>query len=153
FRKDYLRYAHPAPTPSPYGFCLLTAEGGSLFLESPWEALPAAETVQDVRGARTAAGVARLVAERVQQLGLGPRLGLAGGEVLPTEQYDTLREYLGGVELVPASKAVMDLRYVKDAAELTAIRRAAAIADEGWKTFVATCRPGVPQYEITARCE
>jgi len=30
---------------------------------------------------------------------------------------------------------------------------AAAIADEGWKTFVATCRPGVPQYEITARCE
>src|SRR5262249_54292302 len=82
-----------------------------------------------------------------------PRLGLAGGEVLPTELYDMLREHLGSVELAPASKAVMDHRYVKDAAELAAIRRAAAIADEGWKTFVATCRPGVPQYEITARCE
>jgi len=153
FRKDYLRYVHPAPTPSPYGFCLLTDDGGSLFVESPWEALPPAETVQDVHGARTPAGVARLVAERARQLGLGPRLGLAGGEVLPTELYDTLREHLGGVELVPASKALMDLRYVKDAAELEAIRRAAAIADEGWKTFVATCRPGVAQYEITARCE
>src|SRR5262245_3552676 len=136
FRKDYLRYVQPAPTPSPYGFCLLTADGGSLFVESPWEALAPAETVQEVRGARTPAGVGRLVAERVQQLGLGPRLGLAGGEVLPTELYDMLREHLGSVELAPASKAVMDHRYVKDAAELAAIRRAAAIADEGWKTFV-----------------
>lgn len=153
FRKDYLRYVHPAPTPSPYGYCLLTPDGGTLFVEAPWDALPAAETVQEVRGARTRAGVAQAVAQRVRQLGLGPRLGLAGGEVLDAESHDTLREHLGGTELVPASKALMNLRYVKDAAELAAIRRAAAIADEGWKTFVATCQPGVPQYEITARCE
>ena len=29
FRKDYLRYVHPAPTPSPYGFCLLTGAAAS----------------------------------------------------------------------------------------------------------------------------
>jgi Xaa-Pro aminopeptidase len=154
FRKDYLRYVHPAPTPSPYGFCLLTPDGaGTLFVEAPWNTLPAAETVQDVVGARTPAAVAQAVAGTVRRLGLGPRLGLAGGEVLESELYDALRERLGPTELVPASQAVMDLRYVKDAAEIEAIRRAAAIADEGWKTFVAACRPGVPQYEITARCE
>jgi Xaa-Pro dipeptidase len=153
FRKDYLRYVHPAPTPSPYGFCLLTHEGGTLFVEEPWDRLPPAETVEDVVGARSPVGVAQAVAAKARQLGVGPRLGLAGGEVMESEFYDTLRENLGGSELVPASKAVMDLRYVKDPAELDAIRRAAAIADEGWKTFVATCRPGVPQYEITARCE
>jgi len=153
FRKDYLRYVNPAPTPSPYGFCLLTPDGATLFVEEPWDRLPASETVQEVIGARSPATVARAVATKARQLGVGPRLGLAGGEVMESELYDTLREHLGQSELVPASKAVMDLRYVKDAAELEAIRRAAAIADEGWKTFVATCRPGVPQYEITARCE
>ena len=153
YRKDFLRYAHPAPTPSPYGFCLLTPEGGELFVEAPWDTQPAAETVQQVHGARTPTAVAQRVAARVRALELGPRLGLAGGEVLEAALYDTLREHLGPVELVPASRAVMELRYVKDVAELAAIRRAAAIADEGWKTFVRACRPGVPQYEITARCE
>jgi Xaa-Pro dipeptidase len=153
FRKDYLRYVHPAATPSPYGFCLLTPDSGTLFVEAPWDALPAAATVQEVVGARSAPGVAQAVAAKVRRLGLGPRLGLAGGEVLESELYGALREHLGPTELVPASKMVMELRYVKDAVELDAIRRAAAIADEGWKTFVATCQPGVPQYEITARCE
>lgn len=154
FRKDFLRYVHPAPTPSPYGFCLLAPDGsGTLFVEAPWDTLPAAETVQEVIGARAPADVARAVAARVRQLGLGPRLGLAGGEVMESVFLDTLQEHLGAVTLVPASAAVMNLRYVKDAAEIEAIRRAAAIADAGWKTFVATCKPGVPQYEITARCE
>src|SRR3712207_654266 len=40
YRKDYLRYVHPAPTPSPYGFCLLTRDGATLFVESPWDRLP-----------------------------------------------------------------------------------------------------------------
>ncbi len=149
FRRDYLRYVHPAPTPSPYGFCLLAPDGGgTLFVEAPWDTLPAAETVQQVIGARTAAGVARAVAARVRQLGLGPRLGLAGGDVMESAFHEAFREHLGATELVPASQAVMDLRYVKDAAELDAVRRAAAIADAGWQTFVATCQPGVPQYEI-----
>ncbi len=153
FRKDYLRYVNPAPTPSPYGFCLLTPDDATLFVEAPWDRLPPGETVGEVIGARSPAEVARAVATRARQRGVGPRLGLAGGEVLESELYEALRGALGPTELVPASSAVMDLRYVKDAAELEAIRRAAAIADQGWKTFVATCRPGVPQYEITARCE
>jgi Xaa-Pro dipeptidase len=153
FRKDFLRYVNPAPTPSPYGFCLLTPDSVTLFVEAPWDALPPGETVQEVVGARSPAEVARAVATKARQLGVGPRVGLAGSEVLESELYDTLREHLGSSELVPASKQVMELRYVKDAAELEAIRGAAAIADEGWKTFVATCKPGVPQYEITARCE
>src|SRR3954470_3719823 len=70
FRKDYLRYVHPAPTPSPYGFCLLTPEGGTLFVEAPWDTLPAAETVQEVVGARAATGVAQAVAAKVRRLGL-----------------------------------------------------------------------------------
>src|SRR5215210_4074892 len=82
FRKDYLRYVHPAPTPSPYGCCLITPDGGTLFVEAPWDTLPAAETVQEVVGARSATGVAQAVAAKVRRLGLGPRLGLAGGEVL-----------------------------------------------------------------------
>ncbi|HZU05637.1 MAG TPA: Xaa-Pro peptidase family protein [Chloroflexota bacterium] len=153
FRKDYLRYVNPAPTPSPYGFCLLTPQDVTLFVEAPWDQLPPGETVQEVIGARSPAEVARAVARRARQLGVGPRLGLAGGEVMEAAFYDILRESLGAITLVPASKAVMELRYVKDEAELEAIRRAAAIADEGWKLFVAACRPGVPQYEITARCE
>jgi hypothetical protein len=69
FRKDYLRYVHPAPTPSPAGFCVLTQEGGSLFVEAPWDRLPPAETVQDVVGARSPVGVAQAVAAKVHQLG------------------------------------------------------------------------------------
>src|SRR5437868_14431085 len=85
FRKDYLRYVHPAPTPSPYGFCLLTQEGGTLFVEAPWDRLAPAEPVQVVARARWPAGLALAVAAAVRQLGVGPRVGLAGVEVLVSD--------------------------------------------------------------------
>src|SRR5688572_6606015 len=69
FRKDYLRYVHPAATPSPYGFCLIAPDGGTLFVEAPWDTLPGAETVQNVVGARAATEVAQAAAERARTLG------------------------------------------------------------------------------------
>ncbi|MDE3075560.1 MAG: aminopeptidase P family N-terminal domain-containing protein, partial [Chloroflexota bacterium] len=150
FRKDHLRYVAPFPTPSPYGFCLLTKTSGDLFVEEPWNETTPPETVQAVHGARSPRAVARLVGETIRKQDLGPRIGLVGHDVLEVGLLDEVKAAAGSVEFVPATKDVAEIRLVKDAEELAAYRRGAEFADRGYEAFVKACRPGRKQYEVVA---
>ncbi len=84
-------------------------------------AVPDVEVVQTKRA---------LVAELAETL--AGRIGFE--TVLPFAQYETLRG--GGLELVPRSGTVEQLRAVKDEGELELLRRAAAITDRAFERLL-----------------
>lgn len=55
------------------------------------------------------------------------------------------------VEFVPASELLTDLRMVKDADELKAMREAQRVTDEAFTEILNDIRPGVTESEIAAR--
>lgn len=56
-------------------------------------------------------------------------------------------------ELISASKLLEELRMVKDAEELTAMREAQRITDEAFTAILAFIKPGVTEQEIAARLQ
>lgn len=56
-------------------------------------------------------------------------------------------------ELVPASKLLEQLRMVKDAEELAAMREAQRITDEAFTAILPFIKPGVTEQEISARLQ
>ena len=80
------------------------------------------------------------------------RLGLEGNH-LTFEQYTDLSAQLTGVELLSAGGLVEALRAVKDAGELTIMRRAAAIADAAFDHILGFMRPGLSEREVALELE
>lgn len=73
-------------------------------------------------------------------------------------RYQGLREALEAtegdpVELIPVSDLVMSVRQRKDEAEVTAIRRAAAIADQAFDRLASEIRAGMTERQIALRLE
>ena len=66
-------------------------------------------------------------------------------------QYSYLKKNLDGVEF--KSVEVDTLRQVKDAAEISQIRKACEIADEAFKKILAIIKPGVREIEVAADLE
>jgi Xaa-Pro aminopeptidase len=73
-------------------------------------------------------------------------------EFLPYAQVERLRERLSPATLVPLPD-VDRLRWVKDAAEIAAVARAAEIADEAFTRFLDTLRPGVTERDAALELE
>lgn len=55
--------------------------------------------------------------------------------------------------LVPVEEWIEDLRVVKSAPEIAAIRKACAIADETFERILAEVRPGITERELAARLD
>lgn len=92
-----------------------------------------------IDAAREVAGVEAVQTRRALVAELAETLvGRIGFEtVLPFAQFETLRA--GGVDLVPRSGIVEELRAVKDESELEALRRACAVTDRAFERLL-----GVP---------
>jgi Xaa-Pro aminopeptidase len=80
-----------------------------------------------------------------------PRLGVVGP--LPHRTWLALEERVPGIELVDLGPAFLRLRLVKDAAEITLARRAAALGDVAVEELVAALRPGLRDFELGAIVE
>jgi Xaa-Pro aminopeptidase len=63
------------------------------------------------------------------------------------------RENMPSVELVETSGVVEELRKVKDATEVEALRRASAIGDEGLRRLLTRLREGMTEVEAAAELE
>jgi len=89
-----------------------------------------------IDAAREVAGVEAVQTKRALVAELAETLaGRIGFEtVLPFAQYETLRA--GGVDLVPRSGIVEELRAVKDETELEALRRACAVTDRAFERLL-----------------
>lgn len=94
---------------------------------------------------------ANTLATSLQELGLR-RLGFES-EHLPVHQYKAWQENLAGVDLVPTTNLVEELRAVKEPGELELIRKAVALADEAYQHLRDLVRPGLSEREASWAAE
>ena len=102
---------------------LVVQPGGEAALYTDFRYLEAAREVADVTLVETRRDVVGELAEHLA----GSRIGVEAGH-LTVARWETLRG--GGVEVVGTAGVVERLRAVKDAGELAALRRAAALSDQ-----------------------
>ena len=71
-------------------------------------------------------------------------------EYMSVSSYNLWKEALA-VEFVPASDLLTDLRMIKDAGELAAMKEAQRVTDEAFTEILNYIKPGVSESEIAAR--
>ena len=69
------------------------------------------------------------------------------------ELFNTLKDNLPGIELVPTKGIIEELRTVKDEQELALIKKAAQIADQGFEHILDFIKPGVKEKDIALELE
>lgn len=114
------------------------------YYEQAAEQAPACEVLRG--GADPAAALAGVVRERELR-----RIGFEA-EFVPYAQVERLREKLAPAELVPLGD-VDRLRWVKDAAEIAALERAAQISDAAFVHVLDVLRPGVTERDAAVELE
>lgn len=71
----------------------------------------------------------------------------------PPPGLDKLGLYFEGAEIVPTQRVVEDLRKVKDAGEIAAIKRAARIGDQAFEYILGKIMPGVSERDLALDLE
>ncbi len=87
---------------------------------------------------------------------LGERPAAATGfeaHIATVRDRERLEALVPGLTWLPAGELVEGLRAVKDAGEVAAIRRAAALAQEALAETLPQVRPGLSEYEVAALLE
>ena len=120
---------------------------------------PASSWITDVRPSGRRWGAA--VVERLTEMGVSRQtIGIAAlrggtyghirepdGEV-PHGSLEVVMTAFPNAEVVDATDLIGELRYVKSPEEIEVLRKATAVAEEGFKAAVATARPGVPERHV-----
>lgn len=89
------------------------------------------------------------VADQIHSL----KLQRVGFDTIDASVYTKLKKALKGVRLKPRSRTVWGLRKVKDENELSLIRKAAELTDEGMKKAFEVVKSGMREYELAAEIE
>lgn len=93
----------------------------------------------------------RVLAQEMAALGL-KRVAFESQD-LTVETYDQWSRAMEGIELVPTSGIVEELRAVKEPDELAAIERAVAVSDAAITYMMDTIRPGMTERQVTWELE
>jgi len=96
---------------------------------------------------------AEALVERLQEGGAPERLGVAHFELMPELLAELLQRHFPRTELISASRLMDRVRMAKSPWELEQMRRAAELADAGWRAFLEAVRPGRREYELIAAVE
>lgn len=80
------------------------------------------------------------------------RLAFEGAQ-MPYSTYESLNNGLDGVELVPLSGIIEEIRMIKDKEEIEALKIACQISDKALELTVPYIKPGVTEMELVARLE
>jgi Xaa-Pro aminopeptidase len=72
---------------------------------------------------------------------------------LEVSVHDKLKKALAGTKLTSANQLVRELREVKDAFEITCIRKAAELTDVAARRVAEVLKPGIREYEVAAEAE
>jgi Xaa-Pro aminopeptidase len=147
WRSDYLRCALDAAPLEGLAIAIVERGAARLFVDSPAEAARFAKQLPDVAvsASRSAIADAELA---IAALGTR-RAALAPLAAVP---YRLAAGPLGAT--IAEGTALLDrLMLLKSAREIEAVRRAAALADEGYRVFREAARPGRAEYELVAEVE
>jgi len=133
------------------GAVVVSAQGTSYFTDSRYiEAAGAAVEGAEIAMTTIDKGLRAMVKGAVERLGV-TKLGIEDG-------YMSVQEYNGWKEtlqcgLIPATGLLTELRMVKDAEELAAMREAQRITDEAFTAICGFIKPGMAEQEIAARLQ
>lgn len=78
---------------------------------------------------------------------------LAFEKQLSYAAYEAWKEAFSGIELVPTSNLIEQLRLFKDEAELATIRQAVKIADDAFSHILSFIKPGVREVDVAMELE
>jgi len=120
------------------------------FTDSRYEEQSARE-VPDCRRVIPPSGAEKVLASEITGAGVTKLAIEASHVTLATAK--AWRENMPSVELVETTGVVEELRKVKDAAEVDALRRAAAIGDKGLADVLGRMREGMTEVELAAELE
>lgn len=131
------------------GYAIITKDGCRYSTDARY-----IEAAQKIEGAEIICisptkGHAEYAAETVEAWNIR-RLGIED-EYMSVQEYGKLRELMPGVEFVPASEYIAQLRAVKDEEELSLMRGAQDITDRAFTEILNYLKPGVSEKEIAAR--
>ena len=151
WRKDFFRTVVNYSFFGPHAAALLdpTSGGVTILTTHPWDRDALADAgFEDVRlDGDFDRGLRGLMAGAE-----GRRIGVAGLEFMETRSARTI----GAVSHHPAASAtrpIESLRQVKTPDEIREVRRAARLADLGYRVFVDAARVGIAEYELVAEVE
>jgi len=81
------------------------------------------------------------------------KLKRIGFDSLDVSSFITIRKNIKNAKLKALNQAILDMRKVKDQAELRYMRKAAELTDEGASAAVEAIKPGMREYEVAAEVE
>jgi len=129
---------------------LVGMEGAWLLTDSRYT--EEAEGVLKGVGLVTRKGSMMMAATRTARKAGVERLGVEAA-TMTLAQRGELDEWRGRMAIIPTKELVEDLRVRKDASEIAAIRRAIAVAEEGFRLTVAEIGPGMTEREAVIALE
>ena len=88
------------------------------------------------------------ISEALRERGVTPRRVGVEDDTIPLMLRESLRDALGGAELVDVSQAAMRQRMIKSPEEIEVIKQGARIGDLGGEAIRAAIREGVMEYEV-----
>ena len=155
WRRENVRYLIGSAMRGSFALAFLPAVGEPFaFASSPEDrqAFEAEGWIGDVRPLDLPR--CREVVARFQPSGAAAhRIGIAHLELMPRAILEEIRASFPRTQFVSATGLMNRVRLVKSDWELAQIRLASAVCDEGWKSFVDACEPGVQEFEIVANVE
>lgn len=78
------------------------------------------------------------------------RVGIVGINDMPGSLLDSIQRSLEGIEVVDAGSLLFKLRMSKSEHEVACLKKAAAIADAGYRLMIEQVRPGMTELELAA---
>jgi Xaa-Pro aminopeptidase len=130
---------------------VLVAQDDAVFLSDPRYAARAQDLVQGAEISIYADALTDVLPDVLAKAS-ARRVGIEA-ETMTVAQLDRIAGKLDAVELVPTSGLVEDLRRVKDADEIAAIRRAVELGDAAFAWIVERLSPGRTEREIALDLE
>lgn len=150
WQEAYLRYVADFGILEGNGLAILTADGRCrMWLESvaDWERAQAEAKANEVH---FAADIAKAVTGEIQAIA-NQKVAVAPRHLMPA--WLAKAEPERRLRLDDAGPLIERLFMIKMPGELDAIRRAAALADDGYAYFMEVARPGRTQFEVVADVE
>lgn len=128
------------------GVAVISPGGRYLFTDSRYVVAARAMT-RGVEVVQAGRDLLERVAEALGDTAAGGRVAIEADNVV-ISRHERLKAALEGLELVPESALVEDLRVVKDAEEVDAIRRAAAVADAAFAGLASGALSGRAERDV-----
>ncbi|MGH9782603.1 MAG: M24 family metallopeptidase, partial [Terriglobia bacterium] len=150
WRKDFFRCLVNLNFSGPHTAALVSRSGGvSVIVSDPWdaEAASAAGNLSVSFEPDFAQGLSRAAGRERGKTG-----AIAGMEFLEARFVDAVRQAVGS-EPASATAEVEEIRRVKSSEEIEQLRKAAELADRGYRHFADVIEVGMAEYELVAEVE